>query len=78
MTERAQNADFRSFRTPSPGNSSIWSAQGTAENHRFSQKTEDFLSRASAERIWGDFLILVWRISGNVPANLSANFESEF
>ena len=40
MTERAQNADFRSF-TPSPGNSSIWRAQETAENRRFSQKTAE-------------------------------------
>ena len=45
MTERAQNADFSQktadFRrfTPSPGNSSIWRAQETTENRRFSQKT---------------------------------------
>ena len=43
MTERAtrfsqKTADFR----PSPGNSSIWRAQETAENRRFSQETADW------------------------------------
>ena len=50
MTERAKRrfsqktADFCRF-TPSPGNSSIWTAQGTTENRRFrrkSQATADF------------------------------------
>ena len=41
MTARAQNADFRRL-TSSPGNSSIWRAQETAENRGFPQKTEDF------------------------------------
>ena len=41
MTESAQNADFRRF-TPSPGNSSIWRAQETAEDRRFSQETVIF------------------------------------
>ena len=40
-----KKADFRRF-TPSAGNSSIWSAQETAENRRFSQKTEDFPQKA--------------------------------
>ena len=34
-----RTADFRRF-TPSPGNSSIWRAQETAENRRFSQKPQ--------------------------------------
>ena len=36
-----KTADFRRF-TPSPGNSSIWRAQETAEDRRFSQETADF------------------------------------
>ena len=40
-------ADFRRF-APSPGNSSIWRAQETAENCRFSQKTEVFFSQKTA------------------------------
>ena len=38
-----KTADFRRF-TPSPANSSIWRAQETAENRRFSQKTADWAS----------------------------------
>ena len=52
MTERTQNADsdFRRL-TPSPGNSSIWRAQETAENCRFSQKTEDFVENRGKPQI---------------------------
>ena len=46
VTGQAQNADIRRF-TPAPGNSSIWRAQETTENHRFSQKTKDFCSKGS-------------------------------
>ena len=35
-------------------------------------------SRGSAERIWGEFLVLVWRIFGKLPANVSANFDGKF
>ena len=35
-------------------------------------------SRRYAERIWGEFFILVRRILGNLPANFSANFDGEF
>ena len=35
-------------------------------------------SRLSAEQNWGDFFHLVWRILGNLPANFSAKFDSEF
>ena len=35
-------------------------------------------ARGSAERIWGEFFILVGRILGKLPANSSANFDSEF
>ena len=34
-------------------------------------------ARGSAERIWGDFFILVWRILGKLSAKFSANFHSE-
>ena len=46
-----KTADFRRF-TPSPGNSSIWSAQETAENRRFSQKTEDFRRKPQETADW--------------------------
>ena len=35
-------------------------------------------SRRYAERIWGEFFILVRRILGKLPANFSANFDGEF
>ena len=35
-------------------------------------------SRRYAEWIWGEFFILVRRILGKLPANFSANFDSEF
>ena len=35
-------------------------------------------SRHYAERIWGEFFILVRRIVGKLPANFSANFAGEF
>ena len=38
--------------TPSPGNSSIWRAQETAENHRFSQKTEYFRRKPQETADW--------------------------
>ena len=37
-----------------------------------------FWSRRYAERIWGEFFILVRRILGKLPANFSANFDGEF
>ena len=43
-----------------------------------STKTTKFWSRRYAERIWGEFSILVRRILGRLPANFSANFDSEF
>ena len=56
VTERIQNADFRAenrrfsqIHPWNPGNSSIWRAQETAENRRFSQETEDF--RAENRRL---------------------------
>ena len=35
-------------------------------------------SRGSAERMWGEFSILAWRILGKSPTNLSANFDGKF
>ena len=35
-------------------------------------------ARRYAERIWGEFFILVRRILGKLPANLSANLDGEF
>ena len=35
-------------------------------------------SRGCAERIWGEFFILVWRILGKALANFSANLDSKF
>ena len=35
-------------------------------------------SRSYAERIWGEFFILVRRILGKLPANFLANFNGEF
>ena len=35
-------------------------------------------SRRYAERIWGEFFILVRRTLGKLPANFSANFDGEF
>ena len=46
-----KTADFRRF-TPSPGNSSIWTAQETAANRRFSQKTEDFRRKPQETADW--------------------------
>ena len=37
-----------------------------------------FWSRCYAERIWGEFFVLVRRILGKLPANLMANFDGEF
>ena len=37
-----------------------------------------FWSRRYAERIWGEFFILVRRILGKLPAIFSANFDGEF
>ena len=37
-----------------------------------------YWSRRYAERIWGEFFILVRRILRNLPANFSANFDGEF
>ena len=37
-----------------------------------------FWCRRYAERIWGEFFILVRRILGKLPANFSANFDGEF
>ena len=36
-----------------------------------------FGARGSAERIWGEFFILVRCVSGKLPANVSANFDGE-
>ena len=58
MIERTQNADFRRKTadirrfTLSPGNSSMWRAQETAENRRFSQKTEDFRRKPQETADW--------------------------
>ena len=46
--------------------------RGTTFSH------EKCWSRHYAERIWGEFFILVRRSLGRLPANFSANFDSEF
>ena len=38
----------------------------------------NFCARGSAERIWGEFFILAWRILGKFPANFSANYDGKF
>ena len=42
LTDRCRKPQIFADFTPSPTNSSIWRAQETAENRRFSQETEDF------------------------------------
>ena len=60
MTETAQNADFRRkpqifadspllLEIPAFG---VWRAQETAENRRFSQKTEDFRRKPQETADW--------------------------
>ena len=51
MTDRAQNADFAAIRRFTP--SSIWRARGTAENSRFSQRTEEFSQKTTGSRTMG-------------------------
>ena len=52
--EREREREPKTFRrfTPSLGNSSMWRAQETAENRRFSQKTEDFRSKPQEIADW--------------------------
>ena len=46
-----KTAHFCRF-TPFPGNSSIWRAQETAENRRFSQQTEDVRRKPQETADW--------------------------
>ena len=51
ITSQKVSEYLRRF-TPSPGNSSIWRAQETAENRRFSQETEDFRRKPQETADW--------------------------
>ena len=42
------------------------------------KSTTFFKARGAAERSWGELSVLVWRILGKLPANISANFDGEF
>ena len=46
-----KTADFRRF-TCFPGNSSMWRAQETAEDRRFSQETKDFRRKPQETAAW--------------------------